>query len=321
MIMNGSSRWTQTYFQQFGNYMPDLKQHLKQRDHIKEYLSYLQVEKGLAKNSLASYTFDLNRLREFSAVLGKETAALGRGDVRSWIMSLSREGLSPTSVRRMVSAARGFFKFLMLDGHLTANPTEDVDSPQGSFRLPRFLSENEVEIFLKQPDVESETGLRDRALLELMYASGLRVSEAASIKMSDFDLDAGLLTCFGKGSKQRKVPLGKSAAEWLKSYLVVRNRKNAGQNMFVTPGGKPLTRQAIHKLVKIYAEKAGIENLSPHKLRHTFATHLLQNGADSRSVQVMLGHSDISTTQIYTHVTDSHLKKAYENFHPRAKKR
>ncbi len=290
----------------------------KIRDHLREYLSYLQVEKGLAKNSLASYGFDFARLRDFSAALGKDPKDLNRGDLRSWIMALSREGLSPSSVQRMVSAARGFYKFLMLDGHLKVNPAEDLDSPQGSFHLPRFLTETEIEKFLKQPDVETETGLRDRALLELMYASGLRVSEVISLKINDIELDAGILTCFGKGSKQRKVPLGKSAAEWLKSYLEIRNRKTGVQNLFVSPNGKPLNRQNVYQLVKNYAEKAGLEGVSPHKLRHTFATHLLQNGADSRSVQVMLGHSDISTTQIYTHVTDNHLKKAYDKFHPRS---
>jgi integrase/recombinase XerD len=290
----------------------------KTRDHLREYLSYLQVEKGLAKNSLASYKFDFDRLRGFSAAIGKKPADLTRGDLRSWIMALSREGLSPSSVRRMISAARGFYKFLMLDGHLKANPAEDLDSPQSGLHLPRFLTETEVEEFLRQPDTQTETGLRDRALLELMYASGLRVSEAISIKINDIELDAGILTCLGKGSKQRKVPLGKSAVEWLKSYLQIRNRKTGAQNLFVSPNGKPLNRHIVYKLVKNYAEKAGLEGVSPHKLRHTFATHLLQNGADSRSVQVMLGHSDISTTQIYTHVTDNHLKKAYEKFHPRS---
>jgi integrase/recombinase XerD len=296
--------------------MPDSRH----RDLIREYLSYLQVEKGLSKNSLASYGFDFERLRGFSAEIGKDPKDLTRGDLRSWIMALSREGLSPSSVQRMVSAARGFYKFLMLDGHLKANPADDLDTPQSGHYLPRFLTETEIEVFLKQPAIETETGLRDRALLELMYASGLRVSEAVSLKMSDVDLDSGILTCFGKGSKQRKVPLGKSAVEWLKSYLEIRIRKNTVQNIFVSPAGKPLNRQIVYQLVKAYGEKAGLDNLSPHKLRHTFATHLLQNGADSRSVQVMLGHSDISTTQIYTHVTDNHLKKAYDKFHPRAKK-
>lgn len=290
------------------------------RDHLREYLSYLKVEKGLSKNSLASYGHDFDRLRAFAAERARGPGELSRTDLREWIVSLSREGLSPTSIQRMVSAARGFYKFLMLDGHLKTNPAEDLSTPQSGHYLPRFLTETEVEVFLKQPDVETETGLRDRALLELMYASGLRVSEAVAIRLNDIDLDAGILTAFGKGSKQRKVPLGKSALEWLKSYLGVRNRKNTVQNIFVSPEGKPLNRQIVYQLVKLYGEKAGLYNLSPHKLRHTFATHLLQHGADSRSVQVMLGHSDISTTQIYTHVTDNHLKKAYDNFHPRAKR-
>ncbi len=170
------------------------------------------------------------------------------------------------------------------------------------------------------PDVAGEIGLRDRAVLELMYASGLRVSEAVSLRIFDVDVDAGILTCTGKGSKTRKVPLGKSAIEWLKSYLIHRRKKENIEidNLFVSSLGKPLTRQIIHKFVSEYATRAGLEDVSPHTLRHSFATHLLQHGADSRSVQAMLGHADISTTQIYTHITDSHLRKTYEKFHPRA---
>jgi integrase/recombinase XerD len=183
------------------------------------------------------------------------------------------------------------------------------------------LNQTEIESLLLAPDVSTETGLRDRAILETMYAAGLRVSELCSLKIADVQLDAGILTCTGKGSKTRRVPLGTSACEWLKSYLVLRRKKEnvEMQNLFVGVSGRPVSRQDVFNLVKEYGKKIGREDASPHTLRHSFATHLVQNSADIRSVQQMLGHADISTTQIYTHITDTHLRKTYEKFHPRAK--
>jgi integrase/recombinase XerD len=236
-------------------------------------------------------------------------------------MDLSRTKLSESSRRRLISSIRGFYKFLMIDGHIKTSPAEDIATPQKGLYLPKFLNQTEVEMLLSQPDVSTETGLRDRAILELMYSSGLRVSEAVNLQIRDVDLDLGILTCTGKGNKTRRVPIGTSAVEWLKSYLALR-RKNERieiENLFVSSGGKPLTRQLIHSFIKAYAKKCGLENVSPHTLRHSFATHLVQNRADIRSVQQMLGHADISTTQIYTHITDAHLKKAYEDFHPRSR--
>ncbi len=292
----------------------------KKRDLVREYLQYLRVEKGLAQNSWESYKLDLQRLADFADKKSLDVKDLTRVDLREFVASLSREGLSPTSVRRMVSAVRGFYKFLLLDGHIKKHPAEDLDAPQKAHYLPRFLTERELELLLQQPDLETETGLRDRAVLELMYASGLRVSEATALKISDVDLDAGLLICFGKGSKQRKVPIGKSALEWLEKYLALRKKHKNTENktLFVSVLGKSLTRQTIAEFVKKYAEKAGLEDVSPHTLRHSFATHLLQHGADTRSVQTMLGHADISTTQIYTHLTENHLRKTYEKHHPRS---
>lgn len=290
------------------------------RDLIREYLLYLQVERGLAKNSLESYKRDLAKLDAWAAAEGLDVVTVARQDLRGFVADLSREGLSPSSVGRVISAARGFYKFLMLDGHIKKHPAEDLDTPQKGFYLPRFLSEYEIERLFGAPDVSGEIGLRDRAILELMYASGLRVSEAVSLRIFDVDIDAGILTCMGKGNKTRKVPLGKSAVEWLRRYLIWRRKKKSGEidNLFVSSLGKPLTRQIIHKLVSDYAKQVELEDVSPHTLRHSFATHLLQHGADSRSVQAMLGHADISTTQIYTHITDSHLRATYEKFHPRA---
>ncbi len=290
------------------------------RDFVKEYLSYLRVERGLAKNSIESYECDLAKLKNWSDGESLEILELNRQNLRGFIADLARENLSATSVQRIVSAVRGFYKFLMIDGHLKKNPSEDLDAPQKGFYLPKFLNQTEIEQLLRAPDVSQETGLRDRAILELMYACGLRVSEAVDLKISDVELDAGILTCKGKGNKMRKIPIGTSACEWVKSYLVLRRRKENIEisNLFVSSSGKPVTRQIIFKFIKEYAAKADLEDVSPHTLRHSFATHLIQNSADIRSVQQMLGHADISTTQIYTHITDSHLRKTYEKFHPRA---
>lgn len=292
------------------------------RDLVREYLSFLHVEKGLAKNSIESYKRDLGRLAPFAERANTSLKDLTPKQLRTFIADLSREGLSPTSVARIVSAARGFYKFLLQDGFIDKNPAEDLVTPQKTFYLPKFLNQNEIEQLFSVPDTSTEIGLRDRAILELMYASGLRVSEAVGLQMTDIDLDAGVLTCKGKGSKTRRVPVGKSAVEWLKSYMALRRKKENIEirNIFVSYLGKPITRQDIHKFIKEYAEKAGLEDVSPHTLRHSFATHLIQNSADIRSVQQMLGHADISTTQIYTHITDKHLRKSYEKFHPRAKK-
>ncbi len=292
-----------------------------ERDLIREYLTFIKVEKGLSKNSIESYGRDLAKLRVWADKNGLSVVELSRQDLREWMIDLSKRGLSGNSKRRLISGLRGFYKFLMIDGHIKDNPAELLDVPQKGRYLPRFLNQAEIGAMFLQPDTSTEIGLRDRAILELMYSSGLRVSEAVSIGVKDIDLDAGILTTTGKGNKTRRVPVGSSAVEWLKSYLALRHKKDdiTVQNMFVTPAGRPITRQTIFLFVKDYAEKCGFENVSPHTLRHSFATHLVQNRADIRSVQQMLGHADISTTQIYTHMTDAHLRKAYETFHPRSK--
>jgi integrase/recombinase XerD len=260
-------------------------------------------------------------LKEWSEKNGLNPLTLTRNDLREWLIDLSGKRLSENSKRRLLSSLRGFYKFLIFEGHIKENPAENLDSPQKSSYLPKFLNQAEVELLFSQPDVSTETGLRDRAILELMYSSGLRVSEAVNIQTRDIDLDGGVLTCTGKGSKTRKVPVGASAVEWVKSYLSLRRKQEsiAVENLFVTPAGRPVNRQMIHAFIKGYAQKCGLEDVSPHTLRHSFATHLIQNRADIRSVQQMLGHADISTTQIYTHITDAHLKKSYEKFHPRSK--
>ena len=291
------------------------------RDLVREYLSYVKVEKGLAKNSIESYERDLAKLSAWAAKNNFNIATLTRQDLREWMIDLGRTNLSVNSKRRLISVLRGFYKFLMIDGHNTKNPAENLDVPQKSRYLPKFLNQAEIELLLSAPDVSTETGLRNKAILELMYSSGLRVSEVVTLQINDIDLDAGILTCMGKGSKTRRVPVGSSAVEWLKSYLALRRKKEdiEVQNLFVTPSNAPLNRQAIFLFIKEYAKKCGLADVSPHTLRHSFATHLVQNRADIRSVQQMLGHADISTTQIYTHMTDAHLRKSYDQFHPRAK--
>jgi integrase/recombinase XerD len=290
------------------------------RDSIREYLTYCRVEKGLAANSINSYHHDLGRLRDWAAKNDLDLVNLNRQDLREWLIDLASEKLSDNSKRRLISAVRGFYKFLMFEGHLDKNPADDLVSPQMGVYLPRFLNQSEVELLLATPDVSAEDGLRDRAMLELMYACGLRVSEVVNAKIGDVDLDGGILTTTGKGSKTRRVPIGTSAVEWLKSYLAARRKLENVEidDLFITAGRQRLTRQLIHSLIKTYADKAGLQGVSPHTLRHSFATHLVQNNADIRSVQQMLGHADISTTQIYTHITSTQLKKNYDRFHPRA---
>jgi integrase/recombinase XerD len=287
---------------------------------LREYLSYLRVEKGLAANSVESYKRDLSQLQVWAEKNTLEFGRLTRTDLRRWIAHLSREGLAPTSVSRAVSAARGFYRFLMLDGHIRIQPAEDLDTPQRMAYLPQFLTEEDIDRLLNAPDTRTAEGLRDRAMFELMYATGMRVSETISIEVGDLDLDAGLLICYGKGSKQRRIPMGKSALEWLTKYKGERARSGNGghSRFFLNNRGKPISRQLAWSTIKKYAEKLGMSNISPHTLRHSFATHLLQRGADSRSVQALLGHSDISTTQIYTHITDRQMRRTYDRFHPRA---
>jgi integrase/recombinase XerD len=291
------------------------------RDLVREFLTYMQVEKGLARNSLASYGRDLARLEAWAKAGGKAIEDLERADLRGWIADLSREGLSPASVSRAVSAARGLFRFLMLDGHIQRHPAEDLNTPQGNAYLPRFLTEEEMERLLSAPDVSTDEGIRDRAMMELMYAAGLRVSELVDLKRTDLNLDAGLVACHGKGSKERRVPIGKSATHWLQQYQSVRARFGKGHNphLFLNIRGARLTRNYAWAMIKRHAQSARLDHVSPHTLRHSFATHLLQRGADSRSVQALLGHSDISTTQIYTHITDRHMRATYDRHHPRAR--
>ena len=291
------------------------------RDLVREHLSYIQVEKGLSINSLVSYRRDLAKLRAWADALGKEPQALAKDELSQWTISLSRGGLSSRSIARTLSAARGFFHFLLLDGHITADPTADLPVPQAGHKLPRFLTQEEMELLLDAPDTSTPEGVRDRAIFELLYACGLRVSELISLVVNQIDLDQGVLSCSGKGSKQRRVPVGRSALAWLEKYTHARRTLLDGRDsnwLFIAGGGRRLTRQYVWAALKKYAAGAGVRGVTPHVLRHSFATHLLEHGADTRSVQALLGHSDLATTQIYTHVTSERLRSTYERCHPRA---
>lgn len=292
------------------------------RDLIREYLAYLRVEKGLSTNSVESYGQDLSKLSIWASAQGKGASELNESDAAAWVREMARGGLAPRSIARMISAARGFYRFLQLDGHTSTDPFANLSAPQATQTVPRFLLEEELERLLSAPDTGETEGLRDRALLELLYATGLRVSELVGLTLGNLDLERGLLECTGKGSKQRHVPVGRSALGWVEQYLKVRTQllgASACAALFIKPDGRRLTRQHVWSRIRAYASQTGLRDVTPHGLRHSFATHLLQRGADSRSVQALLGHSDIGTTQIYTHITGQRLRATYDTHHPRAR--
>lgn len=287
----------------------------------RNFLSYLRVERGLSSNTLAAYKSDLEKLRSYARDIGKDLLSIERSDIADFIQTLSNSGLEARSISRALVTVRNLYRFLLLDGHLNRDPSTNIQSPRSWQSLPKFLSTEEVNRLLDSPNTSTEIGLRDKAMLEVLYATGLRVSELVSLKVADLNLDFGFLVTLGKGTKERAVPIGQSAVTWITQYLGVRasllNGKNTSR-LFVGARGEHVTRQAFWKLIVMYGNKARIGHVTPHLLRHSFATHLLENGADLRSVQMMLGHSDISTTQIYTHVTNERLREIFKRFHPRA---
>ncbi|MCP4602012.1 MAG: site-specific tyrosine recombinase XerD [Proteobacteria bacterium] len=285
------------------------------------YIQYLKVELGLSKNTIESYSRDINSFIEFAEDRGFAPENIVPHMISQYLAHLSQRGMSRSSQARALSALRGLFRYLLRERHLSLDPTEDVDAPKHQCSLPVVLTLKEVERLLAAPNIKTPMGIRDIAMLHTLYAAGLRVSELVSLRLFDTDLTAGFLAVIGKGQKRRVIPIGEWAIAMLEKYLTeVRPlwaRPGEGF-IFLTNRKKPMTRQGFWLVVKKYAARAGIEKqLSPHKLRHSFATHLLEGGADLRSVQAMLGHVDISTTQIYTRVTTEHIIAAHRRHHPR----
>jgi|HigsolmetaAR203D_1030402.scaffolds.fasta_scaffold15214_2 tyrosine recombinase XerC/tyrosine recombinase XerD len=294
-------------------------------ERLQSYMQYLAAERGLSRNTLESYERDLT---QFVAFLKErqvnDPRMVAKPHLTDYLMRLKQQGKSPATVARATVAIRSFFQFLYREKEIDADPSQLLGVPKRERRLPKAMTMEEVERLLDIPDDATPQAARDKAMLELLYATGMRVSELLSLDLSDLQLNMGFVRCFGKGSKERIVPVGKTAIRCLEAYLNGRRAEllngNSASAVFVNRRGQRLTRQGFWKIVKRRAEEAGIRKvITPHTLRHSFATHLLENGADLRAVQVMLGHADIGTTQIYTHVTHKRMKEVYDWTHPRAK--
>ena len=290
---------------------------------IDSFLDYLSVERGLAKNTIIAYREDLNIYLDFMIKRGINTLSkISKNDIIEFMLFEKEKGVSPTSISRRLAAIRMFHRFLARERVLKDDPTTLIDSPKLWKKIPDTLSLNEVEALISQPDPRIRQGARDKAILETLYATGMRVSESTNLKVNNVNLDIGFLRCIGKGNKERIIPLGKKAIHSINRYLEFSRphflKNKASEFLFVNRSGNKLSRQSIWKLIKQYAKEAKIKKLvKVHTLRHSFATHLLERGADLRSVQEMLGHSNISTTQIYTHIDKERLKTVHKMFHPR----
>jgi integrase/recombinase XerD len=291
---------------------------------IDTYVAYLRDVRRVSPNTVESYARDLAALAAFAEARKTTVEQFGRRDLEAFVRSLMTGGLSPRSVARVVACIRGFYRFLALERKLEESPAADLRAPRAWPALPKFLDLDEVDRLLAQPDVSTPRGSRDKALIEVLYASGLRVSELVSIKPGDLHLEEGYLTCIGKGDKERLVPIGEEATACLRRYMsdgrptLLRKRTSPWLFVNARDGGQ-LSRVGVWKVLKAYGIGAGItRELSPHVLRHSFATHLLERGADLRAIQAMLGHADLSTTQIYTHVLEARLRAVYDRYHPRS---
>jgi len=292
------------------------------------FLSYLRVERGLAHNTILAYGRDLKKFAQFLRKRRKSRVEeVNRDDVVDFLTSLYKEKLDSRSVARYLVSLRALYRFAMMEGMVQVDPTENLESPKVRNTLPTYLRVDEIDKLLEAPDLAKPLGLRDRGMLEVLYSTGLRVSELLNLRVSDIDMRMGCVRCIGKGDKERLVPIGRKAIAAVEQYLAQGRPKLArpsappphSQVLFLTIQGKRLSRVTIWKILHDYGTKLGLRGrLTPHKLRHSFATHLLERGADLRSVQLMLGHADISTTQIYTHVVEERLKQIYKAHHPRA---
>ena len=293
------------------------------KEFIDTFLDYLSVERGLANNTIMAYRQDLNYYMDFLESKNINTLSKAiRNDITNFMMDQKDKGIAANSIARRLAAIRMFHRFMARERILKDDPTNLIDSPKLWKKIPDTLSINEVEALLSQPNIRNKQGIRDKAILETLYATGMRVSEAVNLKFTNVNLDIGFLRCVGKGNKERVVPVGKKAIESVKRYIdssrgyYLKNKES--EFLFVSRFGKKISRQSMWKLIKKYALEAKIKKpLKPHLLRHSFATHLLEHGADLRSVQEMLGHANISTTQIYTHVNKDRLKAVHKQFHPR----
>ena len=291
---------------------------------LDSYLDYLRMEKGLARNTLEAYSHDLTEFLHwvdegFNGTLNE----IQEKDLRLYFLHKRKQGISTRSMARKTSSIKNFYRYLQKQGHLSENPTDLLESPKAGSALPKNLSLEEVERLLAQPDPSELLGARDQAMLEILYATGLRVSELLALRLKDINMEVGYLVAYGKGNKERLVPFGDQALESLKRYLTTFRPRLCKSGkvpyLFLNRSGRKLSRQGFWKLIHRYALLAGITSpVTPHVLRHAFATHLLERGADLRSVQLLLGHSNISTTQIYTHLNSERLKKIYHRHHPRA---
>jgi integrase/recombinase XerD len=291
---------------------------------LNDFVTYLSVEKGLSRNTVDSYFLDLSKFQNFLSSKDKEFVSFSRADIIDFIERLRDEGYSTASICRFISSIKGLCKYLIIEDIIKEDPSENLQSPKKWERLPKSLSISEVRSLLEINSLNNQsvpTKIRDHVMFELLYSSGLRVSELISLKLEDINLEAGFLRVLGKGSKERVVPVNIRAMEMIKRYINQQRseilKKRRSSYLFVTSRGGPMTRQHFWQTIKTFGRRRGIE-LSPHTMRHSFATHLLERGADLRSLQKMLGHSDISTTQIYTKVSTERLKKVYSKHHPRA---
>ena len=293
--------------------------------HISAFMDYLDFEKGLAANTRAAYRRDLRKFLVFiqETLAYHSLSEITKSDIIAFLALQMDSGAEYSTIARNLSSIKTFYKFLVLDGFLAINPAGDLETPKIKRKLPRVLSVDEVDRLMEEPNVIMPLGIRDRAMMELMYGTGVRVSELLSLQVEDINLTAGFLRCFGKGRKERIIPVNQTAIDWVQRYLArSRNllvKANSEKNLFLNSRGSRLSRQGFFKILVGYVQSADIhKDVTPHTLRHSFATHLLENGADLRAVQEMLGHADISTTQIYTHLTRSRLREVYQQYHPRA---
>lgn len=293
--------------------------------YLQDYLNYLSVEKGLCENTILSYQKDIEQFNKYLANTKSQSYQdIKTNNITNFLAYLKKKNILSSSIARKLVAIKGIFKFLIMENIITNNPTETIESPKISTKLPRYLTHSEVEKLLSQPDLKTVIGIRDKAMLETLYATGIRVSELISIDIRNVNLDVGFVKVLGKGAKERIIPIGKIAIRYLKEYIrepriiLIKSKSCPTNILFITMRGKIFTRQGFWKIIKYYAQKARLsKDISPHILRHSFATHLLANDADLRVVQELLGHADISTTQIYTHINKERMKEIHKRYHPR----